>query len=108
MNSRPYTKDDDKVLMFWEVAIYECAKKMWPNLTPEQFGEASCALVASHLLDTDFSLPIMLRIIVDELTRRHGKPLSLAEITKQEMSARDQLSARIHCPRRQTGRRRSP
>jgi hypothetical protein len=93
---RPYLKDDDdRVTLIWEILIYECAKQMWPKLTPEQFGEASHALVESHALDDDFSISTMLRIIGEELTKRHGPALSLEEIAAKDTKRLLRLSSRM-------------
>lgn len=83
---RPYLKDtDDQILIVWETAIYDCACRFWPTLTPEQFKEASHALIESHILERDFSIKTMLHIIGSELKKRHGKPLSLEEVTVKEV-----------------------
>jgi hypothetical protein len=56
-------------------AFYESAKRMWPGLTPQQFGDAARAWLVASQRGASLTLQEVATGIEQELRFRHGPPV---------------------------------
>jgi hypothetical protein len=56
-------------------AFYESAKRMWPGLTSQQFGDAAQAWLVASQRGASLTLQEMATGIEQELRFRHGPPV---------------------------------